>query len=69
MIHCQESFGTFVTLGGLPPRWLAVARELPSFVVSCEKFVAGFASPPQGKKLNSGSEERVERDPTRVGAS
>ena len=78
MIHCQESFGAFVTLGGLPPRRQVVARELPRCSEPRE-VCEGCALPPQGKKpivkkLNLDlcgrlSEERVERDPTRVGAS
>ena len=41
-----------------------VAHELPRCGEPWE-LCAGCASPPQGKKLHSGSEEVVERDPTR----
>ena len=53
----------FVTLGGLPPRRLVVARELPR-CGELREVCEGCASPPQGKKQDSGSEEVVERDPT-----
>ena len=56
----------FATLGRLPPRRLEVARKLPRCGEPWE-VCGGCASPPQGKKLHSGSEEVVERDCTREG--
>jgi hypothetical protein len=55
--HCWTSSSSceaFITLGGLPPKWLGVAHKLPS-VVSCGTVCEGRASPPKGKKLSSGS--------------
>ena len=78
MISSSTSFEAFVTLGGLPPRWQVVARELPR-CGELREVCEGCASPPQGKKLivkklnldlcGRLSEERVERDPTQVGES
>ena len=55
-------------LEACPPRRLEVACELPK-CGELQEVCEGCASPPQGKKQDSGSEEEVERDPTRVGAS
>ena len=58
MFDCLTSFVVFVTVGGLPPRELEVAHKLPIYGEPWE-VCAGCASPPQGKKLHSGSEEVV----------
>ena len=44
-----------------PPRRQVVARELPS-CGELREVCEGFASPSQGKKPHSGSEEVVEKD-------